>query len=103
MKEALTFNNRLNKLGDEVWELLSAFEANVTGGVAREILSVLKGSMNQRHAATLNDDKKRSPSAKHGAFRITAAEQKRDEVLNLVQLQGVQQALWHHGNLGRRD
>jgi len=36
------FNNRLNELGEEGWELTNVFDTNVQGGRTREIVAVLK-------------------------------------------------------------
>ena len=39
------FNNRLNKLGEEGWELVSVFDVDVTGGSTQEVVAVLKRPM----------------------------------------------------------
>lgn len=39
------FNNRLNQLGEEGWELVSVFDTNAQGGRSRDIVAVLKRPM----------------------------------------------------------
>lgn len=39
------FNNRLNRLGEEGWELASVFDVDVTGGSTQEVVAVLKRPM----------------------------------------------------------
>jgi hypothetical protein len=36
------FNNRLNELGEEGWELVNVFDTNVQGGRSRNIVAVMK-------------------------------------------------------------
>ena len=36
------FNDRLNRLGDEGWELVSVFDTNFTQGGTRDVVAVLK-------------------------------------------------------------
>ncbi len=36
------FNNRLNKLGQEGWELVSVFDTNMHEGVTRYVVAVFK-------------------------------------------------------------
>jgi len=36
------FNERLNQLGKEGWELVSVFDTNVQGGRSRDVVAVLK-------------------------------------------------------------
>jgi hypothetical protein len=40
------FNDRLNQLGEEGWELVSVFDTNFTQGGTRDVVAVLKRSMN---------------------------------------------------------
>jgi hypothetical protein len=40
------FNDRLNQLGEEGWELVSVFDTNFTQGGTRDVVTVLKRSMN---------------------------------------------------------
>jgi hypothetical protein len=39
------FNNRLNQLGEEGWELVTVFDTNAQGGRSRDIVAVLKRPM----------------------------------------------------------
>ena len=36
------FNERLNELGEEGWELVSVFDTNYTEGATRDVVAVLK-------------------------------------------------------------
>lgn len=36
------FNNRLNQLGEQGWELVSVFDTNFTQGGTRDVIAVLK-------------------------------------------------------------
>lgn len=36
------FNDRLNELGEEGWELVSVFDTNCTQGGTRDVVAVLK-------------------------------------------------------------
>jgi len=40
--DTASFNSRLNELGEQGWELMSAFATNQGYGWSREILAVLK-------------------------------------------------------------
>ena len=44
--DAQKFNDRLNQLGEEGWELVSVFDTNFTQGGTRDVVAVLKRSMN---------------------------------------------------------
>ena len=39
------FNERLNRLGGEGWELVSVFDTNYTQGATRDVVAVLKRPM----------------------------------------------------------
>jgi hypothetical protein len=39
------FNNRLNELGEEGWELVTVFDTNAQGGRSRSIVAVLTRPM----------------------------------------------------------
>jgi hypothetical protein len=39
------FNDHLNQLGEEGWELVSAFDTNFTDGGTRDVVAVLKRPM----------------------------------------------------------
>ena len=39
------FNDRLNQLGEEGWELVSVFDTNFAEGGTRDVVAVMKRSM----------------------------------------------------------
>ncbi len=39
------FNDRLNKLGEQDWELVSVFDTNMAEGATRNVVAVLKKPM----------------------------------------------------------
>ncbi len=41
------FTDRLNKIGGEVWELVSVFDTNMLDGQTRDVIAVLKRPMQQ--------------------------------------------------------
>jgi Domain of unknown function (DUF4177) len=40
--DAEPFNDKLNSLGEDGWELVSVFETNMSQGVTRDVFAVLK-------------------------------------------------------------
>lgn len=45
------FNDRLNELGEEGWELVTVFDTNFTQGGTRDVVAVLKRASNQQGSA----------------------------------------------------
>ncbi len=44
------FNDRLNQLGEEGWELVSVFDTNHTQGGTRDVVAVLKRPLKQKQS-----------------------------------------------------